>query len=480
MTIAEIHKKLNGIEASTDVCCQRIGGFYYWDALRFKCYYAVCESLGIYEKSQRYARPKIASYMSFLWGDFLSFLRVLRTEPSGSEVLFLANARRKLDSASGLWIDPYTDPVLDRMSSRPIVLEARIGGKHCKPAWTKNLGYYDVLRYIGGVVQPIVRQFTFLTKRERIKIKEVEKEIKDAFGLDYPLEKAAIDALCWHKTLVPIYAWFLKKMWVKTLVMICSYGKEHWIKACRNRGVRTIELQHGTITRFHPGYHYPEGTTKHYVPDEFWAFGEYWMRTVRFPSKIKLRPRFGFPYLERVLQDLNIQKEDDLLLVISQGIIGKKLSSLVVDALPLLPASMRILYKLHPGETLGWKVEYPWLLEHSDRIKVVEGDSPSLYELMARAKWQLGVSSTALFEGMRLGCRTLLADFASIEYMSDILGTGRAVLVKTAGELPEALKTCPLPDGKIFFDRDESLLTELDTASPLGSARERRRGNMQP
>ncbi len=464
LSIARVVERLVALERRTSLCDQRISGFRYWDALRMKFYYSLTESLGLYEEPHRYRKPGLMEYLGFLGEDLGSFRKLLRRLPSESRLLVLANPRRKRDARTGKWMHLVTDPVIDRLSVPPLVLEPRMGGAHMKPAWTRNLYYYDVLRYLAGLLMPVIRLFTIPTKREAEKLREIEAEIRTEFGFSYPLRKAALDALSWRRALVPLYRWLLRKAGVRTIVLVCSYGKESWIEACRGLGIRTIELQHGTVTRFHPGYHYPEGTSKRYVPDEFWGFGAYWTRTVAFPSRMRLRPGFGYPFLENALAGLSVTRDPDLLLVVSQGTIGGYLSRLVAEALEYLPASVRIAYKLHPGERLGWREAYPWLAAHPGRVDVVEGDEPALYDLMARARWQLGVSSTALFEGMRLGCRTILADLPSIEYMEDVLASGNAVLVRSAAELPAALESCPEPDGREYFDRDESLFRELDEA----------------
>mgnify|MGYP001302796574 CR=1 FL=1 len=468
-TVSEVLDRLVSLERRTSLCGMRIGGFPFWDALRMKFFYSVTESLGIYGKAQRYRKPGVRDYLEYLYFDLRSFRRLLLALPSRSSVLFLASARRKWDAESGTFIDPVTDPVIAQLSASSVVLESRLGGRHSRPVKPKHLYYYDVLLYIGGLLQSIFRLFLIPSARERKNFRNLEQEFQEVFGARFPLGRAARDAMAWHRALVPLYSWFLRKARVKSLVMVCSYGKESWIEACARCGVRTIELQHGTITRFHPGYHYPQGTDKRLAPDEFWGFGEYWTRTVRFPSRTMLRPGFGFPYLENAIRNLDFPREDNLLLVISQGTIGGRLSRMVVDGLDGLPGDVRILYKLHPGERLDWRKSYPWLADHSDRIEVIEGDSPDLYELMARSRWQLGVNSTALFEGMRLGCRTILADLPGIEYMEDLVASGQVALIQTAAELPSALESCPEPNGRCFFDCDESMIRDLDDAGGLSN-----------
>jgi len=472
MEIAAFFDRFLEFERSTNICSFRIGSCFFWDTIRFKAYYSISESLGIYGRSQRYRRPSVFRMLKTLPEDLLSLARVLRKAPGDrGGLLVLANARRVLDPMSGRWVDPYTDPVIDDLSVNPIVLESRIGGLHLKPAWTKNLGYYDVLKYVAGVLRIFIGLFFHLNRQERERLLWMEKRIESEFGVRYPLVRNAVDALAWHHALVPVYSWLLRRLRVRTLVIICSYGKEAWIEACRRYRVRTIELQHGTISKYHPGYHYPEGTNKHYTPDEFWAFGEYWTKTASFPVDIRLRSNFGFRYLERAVGALGNVKDDGYLLVISQGVVGHRLSRFIVDALQFLSDEIRIGYKLHPGERLNWKDEYPWLAEQIGRIEVFEGEEPGLYELMGRARWQLGVSSTALYEGMRLGCRTILVELPSVEYMEEVVASGCAVLIKTAADLARAMRDCPEPEGRMFFDKDDSLLADLNSVGTAEASR---------
>ena len=68
-------------------------------------------------------------------------------------------------------------------------------------------------------------------------------------------------------------------------------------------------------------------------------------------------------------------------------------------------------------------------------LEIVDTDTPSLYTLLAQSCWQIGVYSTALFEGIALGCQLILVDLPGIEHMAPLLKTGRVQLVKTPEEI---------------------------------------------
>jgi hypothetical protein len=54
---------------------------------------------------------------------------------------------------------------------------------------------------------------------------------------------------------------------------------------------------------------------------------------------------------------------------------------------------------------------------------------------MAESKWQVGVNSTALFEGMMFKCKTYVVDLPGHEYMEQLIESGDFHLISTPGEI---------------------------------------------
>jgi hypothetical protein len=106
--------------------------------------------------------------------------------------------------------------------------------------------------------------------------------------------------------------------------------------------------------------------------------------------------------------------------------------------------NQKIVYKLHPGEYARWKKEYPWLVDAD--IKVIEDDSVSLYQLFAESKIQIGVNSTAIYEGLSFGLRTFVLNLPGVEYMEDLAKEHYVTIIRSVDELQEYLrKPGPMP-----------------------------------
>jgi len=86
-----------------------------------------------------------------------------------------------------------------------------------------------------------------------------------------------------------------------------------------------------------------------------------------------------------------------------------------------------VTYKLHPGEYDRWKKEYPWLLESG--VEVIDESGPGLYEVLSTCEWQVGVNSTAIYEGIAFGAKTLLFTGTKADPLDDLVRLDAAELV---------------------------------------------------
>ncbi|MDH3691704.1 MAG: hypothetical protein OEU36_19855, partial [Gammaproteobacteria bacterium] len=141
----------------------------------------------------------------------------------------------------------------------------------------------------------------------------------------------------------------------------------------------------------------------------------------------------GYPYLEmKRTKYKNIAKTDQVLFI-SQPTIGKQLASFCLKLRNIQPRSISIAFKLHPAEMADWREQYGHLIDAG--ITVIDSNDPELHLLQAQSRWQIGVYSTALYEGCTFGCGTFLVQLPGVEYMTDFVASGFAKIVETAEEV---------------------------------------------
>jgi len=183
-----------------------------------------------------------------------------------------------------------------------------------------------------------------------------------------------------------------------------------------------VELQHGAISPFHLGYSYPGRPPVADQPDELWCFGSYWTEVADLPADMRTAV-VGAPYLPTANE-----KDPRRVVFLSQGTVGAELLH-VAEAVAKEHPDLEVLYRLHPSERAS-----DYTIPPAVRLST----TGSTLELLASATYQVGVSTTALFEGMALGCRTAVANLPGHEYLEPAIAKGHAMLMTRPAELTQA------------------------------------------
>jgi hypothetical protein len=217
-----------------------------------------------------------------------------------------------------------------------------------------------------------------------------------------------------------LFKLLLKIKAIKEIYVVIAYGHTALIEAAKELSIPVIELQHGVINKFHFGYHYPHVSKSDYFPDQLWVWHEMWKNSAYFPvsdPKIKVNKN---NHLERFKQKCSSVNEENSVLIISQGTIGKELSDYILKNCNNLN-SFKIYYKLHPGEFKSSE-NYKSLIELSKQSNVeIIKDEMSIYDLFARVKVVIGVYSTALYEAHYFEKNIYIAPITGSEYMREFL-----------------------------------------------------------
>ena len=382
--------------------------------------------------------------------------------PKGRKWLIIQHSRSR-KRPEGTYEDIYTHDFVSLIPEHDrVVIENPYHWRHENPR-SHKAWYGESSMLVSFIVTPFAK-----AKYRRIK-GSVEKMAAD---IDSYLQAC----LCTSfdiGSIISTEAWRVKKSlytssfmlrWLRpeNVLLVCSYGHEASVSSARKLNIPTIEVQHGVVTPEHLGYAVHAGTNKAAFPDYLLLFGEYWKQTVTWPLEPKRLTTVGFPYFERTKRAVADTQKTQSAVVISQGTIGRKLSLFAVALAEELQNtsadSPELIYKLHPGEWARWRTEYPELVKAADSgsIQVIDGGTPDLYQLLAAARWQIGVNSTAIFEGLGLGCITYLFDLSGIVYMEPLIKAGYARVVTKPTDISwdEEIEHIRQPDQEQFFASD--------------------------
>lgn len=240
-------------------------------------------------------------------------------------------------------------------------------------------------------------------------------------------------------------------------LLICHYGREPFIAACRRRGIRVTELQHGTIAG-HPFYIYPDSYRKVFerilLPDRIAVYGEYWRRLLIsdniFPENTVV---VGGYYLQTPPVSRNTDSQTrTVILLTTQGIYYRNWIEYIRFLTSQLdPAGWRILIKPHPSEKL-----------ESYRDLVVDGfvelPDQGTYELLSQCDIHISVTSTVLFEAVRYGVTNYVLFVPEAQDRCAQIVATHVARPLAANQLPEDCKTGLADPSFYFADFDPSVL----------------------
>lgn len=426
--------KIFELEKKYDLLNFKIDQVYIWLYIRFKVFKAITTQTKCYstDHTKKVALKDILKALPSL-----IFHTTFNNPLSGNyhkDFLLFIDSRKVLINKE--YLEIYSHFFLKNVDQKKYdIIEEPYIWKHFgkRKNNQRNLDYLYFRSYF-------LSQFTKINlATENLKlIDKIELEINTFFSIKVDLKSLITSGFKLFKNEYNYYKKILLKRKPKFVLLVFSYEKRKaLIAACKDLNIPTFELQHGTASRFHLGYHYP--TVKNeikYFPDYFVSFGEFWQKNADFPIDDQKIIIAGFPYFSFQKEKyLYIKKNEKQILFISQGTIGERLSELALNIAKKLP-DFSIVYKLHPGEYDRWKNEYPLLLKFNEleNTSVVDSNITNLYQLFAESSYLIGVYSTAIFEGLAFGAKTFIVDLPGSEYMDKIIELDLAKKIKTADD----------------------------------------------
>jgi len=421
------------LEEDLDLFNQRIDNVYFWERIRFPVYMHLMESTGIAGQ----AHPKFErTFANIGRRGLLALKNIFWKNPycvTQAEILFLGSPRRKLLD-DGKWWDIYCDPIIESLDSSYVYLEADYLNTHFTPAKTSRIWYLDFPLFLAAIKQELGAVRISLKKQDVLLLKEIEKQLEQRFGVRCNLQELVIRNLRSRRGTLPIYRRILEKVNPKLVILVESCGKETFIEACKEAYITVVELQHGVTGKYNPCHSFPgPGRLKRTYPDYLFVFGDFWKEDIQYPIGPDKVYSVGYPYLEREASKyLGVEKQDQLIFI-SQGTAGKELSRFAVELSKRRDFPFTIVYKLHPGEYGRWRKDYPWL--SGTRIEVIDSDNVPLYKLFAESKIQVGLNSTAVYEGLYFGLKTILLNLPGVEYMDRLIEKQIAYPVSRVDEI---------------------------------------------
>jgi hypothetical protein len=408
-----------------------IDGIPIWERLRFGVYREIKRKSG---GGQAHSSISLDT-TDYLVGAKLWFRNLFFRNPYleiDRDYLFVGHPRRK-KQPDGYWWDIYCDPIHEEGSLDSVHFENPYLLRHKTPAKTKRLRYLEFITYTGTIQRKLGFCRVKVSNKKKGLLEKIERGIKEEFGVEVSLIEKTQRLLRNRRNRLWLYENLIEKINPSLVVVVVSYGKHLLIEACSKKGVPVVEIQHGVIYPSHLGYAFPNNREKKVFPDYLLTWGKFWGKSTELPIPSERVIPVGFPYLEKTKDKYKDIKSKEKILFISQGTIGADLSKFALKVSQHPDIDHQIVYKLHPGEYDRWKDNYPWLVNAD--IEVISSSEPPLYQLFAESTVQVGVGSTAIYEGLAFNLETYIYDCQENKVMSPLIKKESAKLISTCDEL---------------------------------------------
>ena len=296
------------------------------------------------------------------------------------DVLILGHPRRYYQD--GAYENPYADPIEKILLTKYncLMLEEPTYSSfvptdqpHLFPLKSKNIVFTDLYEIKYNIKKILLKTFNrneyenMLNEYSLIKdifIKEFNNY--DLFGVDF--KYLFLEAFFRIKLMYTETERMISKLNPRLLIVhyFPTVFKTMIINICNKKGIKTIEIQHGTVSDYDPihskfkDYKILKSATKY-----FFGFGEKNVETTKFHTPLENIKYVGCSFLENKLIS-NIKKPDAMLndkkyiLIISQSLIGDKISAFTSKLAEKLKDHKEyvIIFKYHPLELSR---EYPEL-----------------------------------------------------------------------------------------------------------------------
>ncbi|MEG1256982.1 hypothetical protein [Clostridium sp.] len=428
---------------------KEINGFRYWNYSRFNIYKKLVEISSTDITEVKAIQTKVGCFEIFsiikncLWNN--PIFKVKKKD------ILIVNHPRKIKNGD-YFECIYTEELSKFLGTSAYSVEFLNGLKHSTPVNNPNLIYLDYIDIFGGIAIKVTK---FMNRKVCMFLNEeankIDKVILDEFGVstgeDY-IRSLFVKRYLYYFFKKKLVKKLIKKINPKIIVEVVGYLTNNMIinEVANELGIETIELQHGVMGRGHLAYNYLNKREYNYFPNKIFLFSDYWREVTQFPIEDKNLIEIGFPYLEKNLHNYANYKDNNLhglnIVIISQPEFSMKISSLVSSLANKLENSnvdYHIIYKLHPAE-YGKKNEYIKDMEKYKNVEIVADATNSIYYYFSRCNIQIGVTSTAIFEGLAFKLNTFIYHLEKTDsYMGDLCKMGIARMFDDLDTLVEML-----------------------------------------
>ena len=430
------------LEEKHQLMTREINGVPYWNMVRFSFYYTVTSGkaylASTHPDTVMNVKQLILNAPRVLWQ---ALTKNHWFNVPEADVMFMLTPRKVETERGPLAI--LLDYFCDKLDRSFCIFEKPLRYRHLKYKIDRKVLYSDYFE-----IKRLIYNKLGIGRKEVLKaaaagefdfIADFNKTFDSNITMEYMISKTSF-CVASYKACFKNFCSLLRRMKAKCLVHAVPYEQENQIMtlAARTLDIPVLELQHGIVNGSHIAYNYKTANLR-CQPDKVLTWGDFWAEELVNPRKDAFIP-CGFPYFESISKNTDTQAKPKNILIVSQGPFTAFLSGIAIKLHTLLaPHGYKIIFKLHPNQCLVWRQKYPELAKFENEIEVAASPTRGIYSYFDSSIVQIGISSTALLEGLAWNLQTFVLEYDTCGYMEYLYKNNYAFLVKSAEEIAEKL-----------------------------------------
>lgn len=455
-TVEDVFSFLRKMEDDLELFEWRIGGVQAWPIIRYYYFQNIVRMVGALEASKqpiakepvnRQRLLRAGWYLATRANPFRLGWRLLRrvtpfVPAEATKVVFFPFYRRNADG-----VDVFSQETIREFGPRAIVIgvgefDKTVPGlvNRAELAWF----FAKAFRRLANLW--INRKFT---AADAAKYQAIVDAFRDRFGLELTGNWVTYPRFRMRRYLCAAWGYNLlfRAENVSTVFVVAPLTQGLY-GGVRRAGARFVELQHGSVSAFHPMHNWPAGVAVDNVPDEYWAWGDNWVRGIGFAARTT-------PVIVGALDSFESVRNAKHTVVPGQvAVMSSPDNTARLFAATLACAKQHpdktFVYKGHPRENLDAQIEQIRNMPSVTNIVFVEKTQGAL-NLIAESEWVIGVNSTTLFEAAGLGKKVAVVGISGWEIAQSLVEAGGAEFIANPEDLGARLDSIPVAENPHAF-----------------------------
>jgi len=364
--------------------------------------------------------------------------------------LSAAGYRREVN---GKQFNRFVDPIIDNLGRDAVLLIER-HTTVCYPkaqVHTANIASEGAPLLLAWILHNAMR-------RPSIENASVLKAIQEEYGLELSYGQLVRAFEAERR----VFAFLLRKIQPRAVLLTCYYGREGFIKAAHDLGIKVIEVQHGVIGKGHPAYNVYSDLDKSFFPDDLLVYGKKELDTfddARFIDPAHVHPVGSF-YIDYVKS--TFVPDPDLVhhLARYQRSVGVTLQlgrerRLIDFICRAAHRDTTICHVLIPRAYDSYLSD----LDLPENVMILE--KQNFYEAMMYVDFHSTIFSTCAIEAPALGVQNILLNIDNLSrryYETSLTDSRITRYVDTVEEYIETIQTFPKLDRETVSRSNEAII----------------------